>query len=166
VKQKTVHATLVKMMTRGIVLMGESGSGKSRLALSLLYEGARLVADDVVELFVGPDGLKGRAPDRLRGLIEIRGVGIIDVTAAFGRPFVLEEAGIDLVVRLVKRQDKIRRADTPHVTVVEMLGWEIPEIRIGSNIDARGLLCVVSDVILGGSTASTRITGLIGIPRY
>ncbi len=164
-KQKTVHATLVKMMTRGIVLMGESGSGKSRLALSLLYEGAQLVADDVVELFVGPEGLKGRAPDRLKGLIEIRGVGIIDVAAALGRPYVRQETTIDLAVRLVKRQDKIRRAGTPHVTVVDLLGWEIPEIRIGSEIDARGLLCVVSDVILGGSVASTRIKSLIGVPR-
>jgi HPr kinase/phosphorylase len=165
VKQKTIHATLVKMMTRGIVLMGESGSGKSRLALSLLYEGAQLVADDMVELFVGPDGLRGRAPNRLKGLIEIRGVGIIDVSAALGRPFVLDEVSIDLVVSLVKRQDKIRRADTPAVSVIALLGREIPEIRIVSDIDARGLLCVVSDVILGGSKTSGRIANLIGIPR-
>ena len=164
-KQKTIHATLVKLMTRGIVLMGESGSGKSRLALSLLYEGARLVADDVVELFVGPNGLKGRAPDRLKGLIEIRGVGIVDVAAALGRPFVLEEAGIDLVVRLVEREDKTRRADTPHVTVIDLLGREVPEIQLGSDVDARGLICVVSDFILGGSRSSTRISKLIETPR-
>jgi HPr kinase/phosphorylase len=163
VKQKTVHATLVKVMTRGIVLMGESGSGKSRLALSLLYEGARLVADDVVELLDGPDGLKGRAPDRLKGLIEIRDVGIIDVAAVFGRPFVIEEAAIDLVVRLVRRRDKIRRADAPQVGVVDMLGRKIPEIRISADIDTHGLLCVVSDFILGGSAASKTIAHLTNV---
>lgn len=163
-KQKTVHATLVKMMARGIVLMGESGSGKSRLALSLLYEGARLVADDVVELFEGPGGLRGRAPDRLRGLIEIRGVGIIDVEAALGRPYVARETAVDLAVRLSGRQDKLRRADIPEVTTVVLLGTKIPEIRIGTDIDAHGLMCVVSDFILGGSATSRAIAGLVG-PR-
>jgi len=165
VKQKAVHATRVKMMARGIVLMGESGSGKSRLALSLLYEGARLVADDVVEISLGPDGLKGRAPDRLRGLIEIRGAGIIDVAAALGPSFVLDEVTIDLAVRLVKRQDKIRRADTPHVSVIDLLGREIPEIRIGQDIDVRSLMYIVSDTILGGSVRSGKIRGLVDIPR-
>jgi HPr kinase/phosphorylase len=165
VKQNTVHATLVKVMSRGIILMGESGSGKSRLALSLLYEGARLVADDVVELCGGPDGLKGRAPDRLRGLIEIRGVGIIDVAAALGRPFVIEEAAIDLVVRLVRRRDKTRRAHAPQVGVVDLLGRKIPEIRVGDDIDTRGLICVIGDFILGGSAASPIIARLIVPPR-
>ncbi len=152
-------------MSRGIILMGESGSGKSRLALSLLYEGARLVADDVVELCDGPDGLKGRAPDRLRGLIEIRGAGIIDVAAALGRPFVIEEAAIDLVVRLVRSRDKTRRAHAPQVGVVNLLGRKIPEIRVGDDIDTRGLICVISDFIMGGSAASLIIARLIVPPR-
>jgi HPr kinase/phosphorylase len=153
------------MMSRGIVLMGESGSGKSRLALSLLYEGARLVADDVVELRDGPGGLRGRAPDRLRGLIEVRGVGIIDVAAALGRPFVLEEAGIDLVVRLAGNRGTARKAGAPQVGAVDLLGRKIPEIRVGTDIDAKALSCVVSDFILGGSAASPVIARLIGAPR-
>jgi len=165
VKQNTVHATLVKVMSRGIILMGESGSGKSRLALSLLYEGARLVADDVVELCDGPDGLNGRAPDRLKGLIEIRGVGIIDVAAALGRPFVIEEAAIDLAVMLVRRRDKTRRANAPRIGIVNLLGRKIPEIRVGDNIDTRGLLCVISDFILGGSAGSPIIARLIAPPH-
>ena len=152
-------------MTRGIVLMGESGSGKSRLALSLLYEGARLVADDVVELYDGPSGLKGRAPDRLKGLIEIRGVGIIDVAATFGRPFVMDEAGIDLVVRIDRRRDRARKAAAPQVGIVDLLGREIPEIRIGTDLDARSVLCVLSDYILRGSVASPAIMRLVGGPN-
>ncbi len=152
-------------MARGIVLMGESGSGKSRLALSLLYEGARLVADDIVELFVAPDGLRGRAPDRLKGLLEIRGVGIIDVSKAFGRPFVLDETSVDLLVSLLKRQDGLRSAAPPEVTVADLLGREIPEIRIGAGVGGRELMSVVSDVILGGSSGSLRLKSLIDPPR-
>jgi len=163
VKQKTVHATLVKIMARGIVLMGESGSGKSRLALSLLYEGARLVADAVVELYDGPGGLKGRAPDRLKGLIEVRGVGIIDVAATFGRPFVMDEAGIDLVVRLDRRWDEARKPTAPQVGIIDLSGRKIPEIRIGTDLDARGVLCVLSDYILRGSVTSPAIARLAGV---
>jgi HPr kinase/phosphorylase len=152
-------------MARGIVLMGESGSGKSRLALSLLYEGGRLVADDIVELFVTPIGIRGRAPDRLKGLMEIRGVGIIDVSKVFGRSFVLDETPVDLVVSLQKRQDGVRKAAPPEVSVADLLGREIPEIRIGAGIDSRELMSVVSDVILGGSIGSVRLKCLIDPPR-
>jgi HPr kinase/phosphorylase len=165
VKHKTVHATLVRLMARGIVIMGESGSGKSRLALSLLYEGARLVADDVVELTAGPSGLRGRPPDRLRGLIEIRGVGIIDVAAAMGRPFVIEETAVDLAVRLMRERDGTREAGAPRVGVVRLLGCEIPEIRVPAGIDVHGLLCVIGDVILGGSGASAGVARLAGPSR-
>ena len=164
-EKKTIHATLVKLMARGIILMGESGSGKSRLALSLLYEGARLVADDVVELFIGRDGLRGRAPDRLRGLMEIRGAGIVDVSKALGSSFVLEETSVDLVVRLWKEKDGLRRAAGPEVTIVELLGREIPEIRIGADLSGRELMTVVSDVILGGSRGSLKLKSLITPPR-
>ncbi len=152
-------------MARGIVLMGESGSGKSRLALSLLYEGARLVADDIVELFVAPNGLRGRAPDRLKGLMEIRGVGIVDVAKAFGSSFVLDETSVDLAVSLQKRQDGLRRAAPPEVSVVDLLDREIPEIRIGAGVDGRVLMSVVSDVILGGSFGSPGLKRLIDPPR-
>jgi HPr kinase/phosphorylase len=152
-------------MTRGIVLMGESGSGKSRLALSLLYEGARLVADDVVDLSLGTNGLIGRSPDRLRGLIEIRGVGIVDVSKALGRSFVLEATSIDLAVSLEKRAEGKRRADSPEVSLVTLLGREIPDIRVGSDIDVRVLMSIIADVILGGSGGSSTLRELVVPPR-
>lgn len=78
----------------GVLLMGDSGSGKSDLALRLIAGGAILVADDRCDLFVAESDLRARAPQPLRGLLEVRGIGIVPV------PF-REEAGVRLVARLV-----------------------------------------------------------------
>jgi HPr kinase/phosphorylase len=150
------------MMTRGILLVGESGSGKSRLALSLLYEGARLVADDVVELTPSPRWTIGRAPEKIKGLIEIRGVGIVDVRRTLGSPFVLDESSIDVVVRLAGNGIGRQPRAAADIGTVNLLGREIPEIRVGADIDAHGLMCVISDYILGGSRGSGKIDGLLG----
>lgn len=73
-----IHATCVAFENRGILLQGPSGSGKSDLALRLIEDGARLVADDQVEVHAREDGrLEARAPDRIAGLLEVRGLGII-----------------------------------------------------------------------------------------
>ncbi len=150
------------MMARGILLVGESGSGKSRLALSLLYEGARLVADDVVELTSSSRWTMGRAPEKIRGLIEVRGVGIIDATRTFGRPFVLDESPIDVAVLLTDRDSGERTSAGADIGTMNLLGRDIPEIRVGADIDAHGLMCAVSDFILGGSRGSGKIDGLLG----
>jgi hypothetical protein len=71
-----IHATAVTLGPRGLLLLGAPGSGKSGLALALIERGAMLVADDRVALSAGAGGLTGAPPDRLAGLIEIRGVGI------------------------------------------------------------------------------------------
>ncbi|MGD0143763.1 MAG: hypothetical protein ABSC92_11435 [Rhizomicrobium sp.] len=81
----------------GVLLLGESGAGKSDLALRLISQGALLVADDRVELFVRDDALWVRPPKALAGLIEVRGVGILSL------PFETE-ARIGLAVQLVLRE--------------------------------------------------------------
>jgi serine kinase of HPr protein (carbohydrate metabolism regulator) len=78
----------------GVLLIGESGSGKSDLALRLIASGAILVADDRCDLFLAGDELRVRAPQSLRGAMEIRGIGIVTMPST-------EEASIRLVVRLV-----------------------------------------------------------------
>ena len=99
-KKKTIHGTLVRMMSRGILLTGKSGSGKSSLALSLMFEGARLISDDIVEIYTTQDGIRGKAPKKLEGLIEIKGVGIVDALSVFGPSFIMVESSIDLVMRV------------------------------------------------------------------
>jgi serine kinase of HPr protein (carbohydrate metabolism regulator) len=81
----------------GVLILGESGSGKSDLALRLLERGARLVADDRVDLFVRDDRLRARPPASLAGLLEIRGVGIVAFPCQ-------PDAAIRLVIRLVSRR--------------------------------------------------------------
>src|SRR5260221_10017200 len=101
-----VHATCIRMGSAGaafgapsragVLLLGPSGAGKSDLALRLIAEGAELVSDDRVELFVHRRRLYARPPKRLAGLLEIRGIGIVEIPYA-------EKVRIDLVAELVDK---------------------------------------------------------------
>ena len=91
--QTNIHASCVAIGGRGILLLGKSGTGKSDLALRLIEDGARLVADDRTILFAMRGALHGKAPESIKGLLEIRGVGIVAFPA---RPAVK----ISLAVRL------------------------------------------------------------------
>ena len=97
----SVHGVLVDVYGEGVLITGESGIGKSEAALELVKRGHRLVSDDVVEIRkVSDDTLIGTAPDITRHLIELRGIGIVDVKMLFGVSSVRETQSIDLVIRL------------------------------------------------------------------
>ncbi|NLC19852.1 MAG: HPr(Ser) kinase/phosphatase, partial [Clostridiales bacterium] len=97
----TIHGGLVDVYGEGILIMGESGIGKSEAALELIKRGHRLVADDAVEIKkVSDDTLIGSAPDITRHFIELRGIGIIDVKTLFGVESVKNTQSIDLVIKL------------------------------------------------------------------
>ncbi len=97
----SIHGVLVDVFGEGILIIGESGIGKSEAALELIKRGHRLVADDVVELKKVSDAtLIGSAPAITRHLIELRGIGIIDVKTLFGIESVKNTQQIDLVIRL------------------------------------------------------------------
>lgn len=97
----SVHGVLVDVYGEGVLITGESGIGKSEAALELVKRGHRLVSDDVVEIRkVSDDTLIGRAPDITRHLIELRGIGIVDVKMLFGVSSVRETQSIDLVIKL------------------------------------------------------------------
>lgn len=99
--QISIHGVLVDVYGVGVLIMGESGIGKSEAALELIKRGHRLVTDDVVEISkVSDDTLVGTAPDITRHLIELRGIGIIDVKMLFGVQSVRETQTIDLVITL------------------------------------------------------------------
>ena len=74
-----VHASCVALGSRGVLLLGKSGAGKSDLALRLIDDGATLVADDRTVLFARRGALYARAPESIRGLLEIRGLGIVEL---------------------------------------------------------------------------------------
>lgn len=97
----SIHGVLVDVYGEGLLIMGESGIGKSEAALELIKRGHRLVSDDVVEIKrVSDETLIGSAPDITRHFIELRGIGIIDVKTLFGVESVKNIQSIDLVIKL------------------------------------------------------------------
>ena len=102
----TRHGVLVEVYGEGILLLGDSGVGKSETAIELLKRGHRLIADDAVEIKrVSATTLVGRAPEIIRHYVELRGIGIVDVRRLFGMGAVKETEKIDLVINLEPWQD-------------------------------------------------------------
>ena len=97
----SVHGVLVDVYGEGVLIVGESGIGKSEAALELVKRGHRLVTDDVVEIRkVSDHTIIGTAPDITKHFIEIRGVGIVDVKTLYGVSSVRDTQNIDLVIKL------------------------------------------------------------------
>lgn len=97
----SIHGVLVDVFGEGVLIMGESGIGKSEAALELIKRGHRLVSDDVVEIKrVSKETLVGSAPEITRHFIELRGIGIIDVKTLFGVESVKMTQNIDMVIQL------------------------------------------------------------------
>lgn len=107
----SIHGVLVDVFGEGVLLMGESGIGKSEAALELVKRGHRLVSDDVVEIRkVSDETLVGSAPEITKYFIELRGIGIIDVKTLFGVESVKDTQSIDMVIQL-EEWDKDRDYD-------------------------------------------------------
>ena len=128
----TLHGVYLEVMGVGVLLTGESGMGKSELALELLSRNHRLIADDAVEFFrTGPDVLLGRSPSILRDFLEVRGLGILNVRAMFGETAVRSEKTLRLIVRLEqlkrRRLGSIDRLQAEQKTR-RILDVEIPEV--------------------------------------
>lgn len=136
----SIHGVLVDVYGEGVLIVGESGIGKSEAALELIKRGHRLVSDDRVDIKkVSDDTLIGTAPDITRHFIELRGIGIIDVKTLFGVESVKNTQSIDLVIRLEewsreKSYDRLGLEDE----YIEFLGNKVAchsiPIRPGRNI--------------------------------
>ena len=104
----TRHGVLVEIYGEGVLLLGESGVGKSETAIELVKRGHRLIADDAVEIRkVGNNLLMGTAPELIRHYVELRGVGVIDVRRLFGMGAIKQNQEIDLVISMEPWQDDI-----------------------------------------------------------
>lgn len=136
----SIHGVLVDVYGIGVLIMGESGIGKSEAALELIKRGHRLVSDDVVEIRkVGDDTLVGSAPDVTRHFIELRGIGIVDVQMLYGAQSVRKDQNIELIIEL-EEWDKDREYDRLGLEeqYTEILGTKIVchqlPIRPGRNL--------------------------------
>jgi HPr kinase/phosphorylase len=130
----TVHGVYMEVMGMGVLITGESGIGKSELALELLSRNHRLIADDAVEFVrVGPDVIVGQCPTLLSDYLEVRGLGILDVRLMFGETAVRHKKKLHLIVRLesIQRQkmSKINRLESKQMTRT-ILDVEIPEVAL------------------------------------
>lgn len=128
----SMHGVLVEVYGEGILILGESGVGKSETALEVVKRGHRLIADDLVEVRrVSDTTLLGRAPEIIRYLIEIRGIGILDVKELYGVSSVKMQENINFVINLENwNENKIYERLGINEETTEVLGIHVPSITI------------------------------------
>lgn len=128
----SLHGVLVEVYGEGILIMGESGVGKSETAMEIVKRGHRLIADDLVEVRrVSETTLLGRAPEIIRHLIEIRGLGIMDVRQMYGISSVKLQENIHFVINLeLWDENKIYDRLGLSEESTEILGISVPSITI------------------------------------
>ena len=126
----TRHGVLVEVYGEGLLLLGDSGVGKSETAIELVKRGHRLIADDAVEIKrVSAKTLVGSAPEIIRHYVELRGIGIVDVRRLFGMGAVKETEKIDLVINLENwQQGKMYDRLGLEASSVDILGIKVPSI--------------------------------------
>lgn len=130
--RQTVHGVLVEVYGEGVLIMGDSGIGKSETALELIKRGHRLIADDAVEIRrIAPDSLVGQAPELIRHYMEFRGIGIVNARYIFGVGAVKTTQNIHLVVHLENWEDyKQYNRLGVESEFEEILGVSIPSMTI------------------------------------
>ncbi len=102
-----INGVLMNVMGTGVMIIGKPGIGKSETALELIYKGHQLISDDLIEFYIDQfDSLTGRAVKGIKGLLEVRGLGIINLMDVFGAGALMEEKRLELVVSLEKWNEK------------------------------------------------------------
>lgn len=141
-KRMSIHGVLVEIKEMGVLLTGASRVGKSETALGLVHRGHRLIADDRVDAYQKDhDTVMGEAPKILRHLMEIRGIGIIDVMNLFGAGAVKNRTEIQLVIKLVNWDNNANydrlgfNEDTREICNVPIPQITIP-VKVGRNIES------------------------------
>lgn len=125
-----VHGVFLNIFGKGILIIGESGMGKSEVSLELILRGHALIADDRVDIKRVKETIIGTAPELLKGFLEIRGIGIIDTTQMFGINAYLESEQLDFVVEFVKWDDhaEYMRVGVEDQNYFETMGLKIPKL--------------------------------------
>jgi len=104
-ERTSMHGVFMDILGMGVMITGESGLGKSELGLELISRGNGLVADDAVDLFrINQTTIEGRCPELLQNLLEVRGIGLLDIRAIFGETAVRRKMRLKLIVHLVRKE--------------------------------------------------------------
>ncbi|MDP1708949.1 MAG: hypothetical protein Q8L89_07800 [Gammaproteobacteria bacterium] len=124
----TLHGVFMDILDTGVLLCGASGTGKGELALELITRGHRLVADDAPDFRAGGAGVAGTCPPLLQDMLEVRGLGVLNIRALFGERAVVPAAMLALAVRLQCAAPGAQRSLTPDYRDRQVLGHTLPEI--------------------------------------
>jgi HPr kinase/phosphorylase len=158
----TRHGVFMDILGLGVLLTGESGLGKSELGLELISRGHGLVADDAVDLYrISQTALEGRCPDLLLNLLEVRGIGLLDIKAIFGETAVRRKMRLRLIVHLVRKETMERDFERlPYEPLYdEILG--IPVRKVVIAVDAGRNLAVLVEAAVRNTVLQLR-----GIDTY
>lgn len=161
-ERTTRHGVFLDILGLGVMLTGESGLGKSELGLELISRGHGLVADDAVDLFrISQTALEGRCPPLLLNLLEVRGIGLLDIKAIFGETAVRRKMRLKLIVHLVRQETMEREFDRlPHEPLYEtVLGVPVRKVVIA--VDAGRNLAVLVEAAVRNTVLQLR-----GIDTY
>jgi HPr kinase/phosphorylase len=158
----TRHGVFMDILGVGVLLTGESGLGKSELGLELISRGHGLVADDAVDLYkISQSALEGRCPELLMNLLEVRGIGLLDIKAIFGETAVRRKMRLKLIVHLVRRETMERDFERlPYEPLFEdVLG--IPVRKVVIQVEAGRNLAVLVEAAVRNTILQLR-----GIDTY
>jgi HPr kinase/phosphorylase len=161
-ERTTRHGVFMDILGLGVLLTGESGLGKSELGLELISRGHGLVADDAVDLYrISQASLEGRCPELLLNLLEVRGIGLLDIKAIFGETAVRRKMRLKLLVHLVRKETMEREFERlPYEPLFEdILGVAVRKVVIA--VDAGRNLAVLVEAAVRSTVLQLR-----GIDTY
>jgi len=161
-ERTTRHGVFMDILGLGVLLTGESGLGKSELGLELVSRGHGLVADDAVDIYrVSQTSLEGRCPELLLNLLEVRGIGLLDIKAIFGETAVRRKMRLHLLVHLVRKETMEREFERlPYEPLFEdILGIAVRKVVIA--VDAGRNLAVLVEAAVRNTVLQLR-----GIDTY
>ena len=161
-ERTTRHGVFMDILGIGVLLTGESGLGKSELGLELISRGHGLVADDAVDLYrVSQTALEGRCPELLANLLEVRGIGLLDIKAIFGETAVRRKMRLKLIVHLVRKETMEREFERlPYEPLYETI-LEVPVRKAVIAVDAGRNLAVLVEAAVRNTILQLR-----GIDTY
>jgi len=158
----TRHGVFMDILGLGVLLTGESGLGKSELGLELISRGHGLVADDAVDFYrIAQTAIEGRCPELLLNLLEVRGIGLLDIKAIFGETAVRRKMRLKLIVHLVRKETMERDFERlPYEPLYEeVLGMPVRKVIIA--VDAGRNLAVLVEAAVRNTILQLR-----GIDTY
>ncbi len=158
----TRHGVFMDILGMGVLLTGESGLGKSELGLELVSRGHGLVADDAVDFYrISQNAIEGRCPELLMNLLEVRGIGLLDIKAIFGETAVRRKMRLKLIVHLVRKETMERDFERlPHEPLYEDV-LDMPVRKVVIAVDAGRNLAVLVEAAVRNTILQLR-----GIDTY